>query len=170
TERGPERGRFMYEVARLLYNAPEGRKPATEAFLLALRQQAGRAPRRPVVGGDRGNGPTESGPIPLTADIWGSAIFHRRGEPRDPVLTVVADHPAALLCLGLFTLDDATLAYLADRPLLLERIYERLTPAFVVAAPSLHIQNNRVVPPGGESAVPLWETVVNEKVTRPERF
>jgi hypothetical protein len=166
----PDRGRFMYEVTRLLYNAPEGRKPATEAFLLALRQPSGRAPRRPAAGGEKVDGPTELVPIPLTVDIWSNDIFHRRIAPRDLVLAIVADHPAALLCLGLSMLDDATLAYLADRPLLLERIHERLTPAFVVAAGSLHIQNNRVVPPGGDEAAALWESLVLEKVTRPDRF
>src|ERR1019366_3380255 len=29
----PDRGRFIYEVTRLLYNAPEGRKPTAEAYL-----------------------------------------------------------------------------------------------------------------------------------------
>lgn len=166
----PDRGRFMYEMTRLLYNAPEGRKPATEAFLLALRQPSGRAPRRPTTASEKGDGPTELVPVPLTVDIWSNDIFHRRIASRDLVLAIVADHPAALLCLGLSMLDDATLAYLADRPLVLERIYERLTPAFVVAAGSLHIQNNRLVPPGGDAAASLWESLVVEKVTRPDRF
>jgi hypothetical protein len=162
----PERGRFLYEITRLLYDAPEGRKPTTDAFLLALRQPPGRGSRKPPAA----EGPTEVVPVPLTASIWSNAIFHRPVAPRDLVLAILADHPASLLCLGLSTLDDATLAYLADRPLVLERIYERLTPAFVAVAPSLHIQNNRVVPLGGEAAVPLWEGLVVEKVTRPDRF
>ncbi len=35
---------------------------------------------------------------------------------------------------------------------------------------SLHIQGNRVVPPGGDEAAALWESVVGEKLNRPERF
>ena len=41
----PDRGRFVYEVVRLLYNAPEGRKPAAEAFLLALHPPNGKTRR-----------------------------------------------------------------------------------------------------------------------------
>src|SRR3954467_14056495 len=38
----PERGRFIYEITRLLYNTPEGRKPTADAYLTAARQAAGR--------------------------------------------------------------------------------------------------------------------------------
>ena len=31
----PDRGRFVYEIARLLYNSPEGRRPSADAYLLA---------------------------------------------------------------------------------------------------------------------------------------
>src|SRR3954470_13984553 len=36
----PDRGRFVYEIARLLYNSPEGRKPSADTYLLAVRQAA----------------------------------------------------------------------------------------------------------------------------------
>jgi hypothetical protein len=162
----PDRGRFVYEIARLLYDVPEGRKPTTEAFLQTLRQPPGRG-RRPDIPDPRA---AEIVPIPLTVDVWSNAIFHRRIAPREIVLAIVADRAAALLCLGLSTLDDGTLEYLGDHPALLERIYERSTPAFAAFAASLHIQNNRMVPAGGEAAVPLWETLVPEKMTRPDRF
>ena len=29
----PDRGRFVYEISRLLYNAPDGRRPSAEAYL-----------------------------------------------------------------------------------------------------------------------------------------
>jgi hypothetical protein len=109
-------------------------------------------------------------PIPLTVDFWSSAIFHRRIAPRDIVLTIVADRSAALVCLGLSALDDDTLEYFAEHPSLLERIYERSAAAFVVASPSVRIQNNRLVPAGGELAAAMWETLVPEKTTRPDRF
>ena len=41
----PERGRFIYELTRLLYNTPEGRRTSADAYLLALRQAVARAPR-----------------------------------------------------------------------------------------------------------------------------
>jgi hypothetical protein len=160
----PDRGRFVYEITRLLYNVPEGRKPSADAFLLAVRQAASRG--RPQIDPRA----AEIVPVPLTADLWSSAIFRRKVAPAELVTTIVADRSAALLCHGLAALDDATLAYIADRPLLLERIYERSAPAFAAFSGNLHIQGNRVVPPGGDAAAALWEAVLLEKVTRPDRF
>jgi hypothetical protein len=169
----PDRGRFLYEMTRLLYDAPEGRKAAAEAFLQMVRQPPGRdrsarasAERRRSSGGDA----AEFVPIPLTVDLWSSAIFHRKIAPREIVLAILADRAAALLCLGLSMLDDATLEYVAERPSLLDRIYERSAPAFVAFAGSLHVQNNRLSPAGGDAAVSLWESLVPEKMTRPDRF
>jgi hypothetical protein len=168
----PDRGRFMYEITRLLYNSPDGRKGTADAYLFAARQAAGRG---------RHNVDTRPGdtvPVPLTADIWGSAIFHRTIAPRELVTAIITDRSAALLCLGLASLDDATLGFLADHGQLLERIYERSAPAFAVAAGSLRVENNRVVPPGAarspqgdrDQVEALWEGVVLEKVTRADRF
>ena len=41
---------------------------------------------------------------------------------------------------------------------------------FAAFASTVHVRSGRVVPPGGEKAVPLWEAVVGAKVDRPERF
>src|SRR5205823_3628734 len=109
-------------------------------------------------------------PIPLTVDFWSTSIFHRRVAPRDMVLALLADRQASLLCLGLSMLDDSTLEYFADHAWLLERIYERSTPAFVALAGGLHVQHNRLVPAGGDVAVALWESLVPEKMTQPDRF
>ena len=163
----PDRGRFVYEVVRLLYNAPEGRKPATELFLQTLRTPMGKARRAEPQPDTR---PAELVPIPLTVDLWGSAIFHRRVQPRELVTAIVADRSAALVCLALASLDDATLEYFAEHASVLERAYEKSPMAFGAFAGSLRVQNNRLVPPGGEAAAPLWEALVAEKVTRPERF
>jgi hypothetical protein len=169
----PERARFVYEIARLLFNTPEGRKPAADAFLLAMRQRAGREPR--VVPADPRT--TELVPVPLTTDVWSDAIFHRKVAPRDLVATILADRAAALLCLGLTALDDRTLAYFGDRPALLERIYQRSAPAFGAFAGSIRVVNNRVVPAGApvtasdhDEVTPLWESLLLEKTTRAERF
>ena len=162
----PDRARFVYDITRLLYNVPEGRKPSADAYLAAARQAFGR-------GRQIDSRPGDVVPVPLTADLWGSAIFHRTVAPRDLVAAIITDRSAALLCLGLESLDDATLAFFADHPALLERIYERSTSAFVVASSSLRVAANRIVPPGAadrDDVASLWESVVLEKVTRPERF
>src|SRR3954469_168725 len=138
----PDRGRFIYEISRLLYNVPEGRKPSSDAYLSAARQAASR--NRPLLD----TRPGEVVPVPLTAELWGSAIFHRTVAPRELITAIITDRSAALLCLGLASLDDTTLGFFADHGALLERIYERSAPVFAVLAGSLRVQNTRVVPAG----------------------
>src|SRR3989442_14160294 len=84
-------------------------------------------------------------------------------------MAIIADRQAALVCHGLGALDDETLQFFAEHESLISRLYERNAPMFAVFSGSLHIRANRVVPPGGAGAVVLWEAVVGEKVTRPER-
>jgi hypothetical protein len=169
----PERARFAYEIARLVHNTAEGRKPGAEAFLLAMKQRGGRdqrlVPADPRI--------TDLVPIPLSTAVWSDAIFRRKIEPRDLLATIVADRSAALMLVGLTALDDRTLAYFADHPSLLERIYEHSAAAFGAFSSSLRIDNNRVVPPGAPRAAadhddvtPLWESVLLEKTTRADRF
>jgi hypothetical protein len=168
----PDRARFVSEIVRLLYNTPEGRKPPADAFLLAARQRAARDQRMPA-----DTRAPELVPVPLTVDLWNSAIFRRNIAPRELVTAIVTDRAAALLCLGLSALDDRTLAYFADHPALLERIYERSAPAFGAFSSSLRVDNNRLVVPGAprtagehDEVTPLWEALIPEKVTRPDRF
>ena len=188
----PERGRFLYEITRILYNTPEGRRASADAYLAAVRQAQARGTRGfPQVD----TRPGDTVPVPLTADLWSTAIFKRTVAPRELVPTILADRSAALICLGLAALDDRTLAYFADHPSLLERIYLRSSTAFGAFSSSLQIDGNRVVPPGGprlsdaatahspqappppgppqaerDDVAALWEGVVAEKVTRPDRF
>ena len=160
----PDRGRFVYELTRLLYNAPEGRKPSADSYLLAARQAIAR--NRPQLDTRAG----DLVPVPLGADLWSSAIFHRPVQPRELVTAIITDRAASLLCLGLASLDDGTLGFFADHPLLLERIYEKSAPAFAAFSGAVRVHDGRVVPPGGDAAVALWEAAALEKVTRPDRF
>jgi hypothetical protein len=165
----PDRGRFLYEITRLIYDNPEGRRPETEKFLLGLRQAANRDKRfaRPVP--DRAA--TDTVPVPLTADIWSDAIFHRRVERDELVLAIIGDRLATFLCHGLLALDDQTLQYFGDHPSLLSRIYERSAPTFAAFSSGLRVRANRVVPPTERDDVAaMWEAVVNEKTTRADRF
>ncbi|MBZ5555722.1 MAG: hypothetical protein LAO77_00460 [Acidobacteriia bacterium] len=163
----PDRARFFSEISRLIYDNPEGRKPAVDAFLQSLRQKPARG-RLPVVTLDPKQ--SELVPVPLTADVWSDAIFHRRVARDELVTAIVADRTATLICHGLIALDDETLAYLGEHSSILARLAERAAPMFAAFSSGLHIQQNRVVPPGGDAAVPLWETVTLEKVTRVDRF
>jgi hypothetical protein len=114
--------------------------------------------------------PAESVPIPLTPKLWSSVVFQREVAPRDLVAAILSDRNAALLCRGLASLDDQTVEFLEAHPAMLTRLYEHDAPVFGVFGDGLRIRNNTVVPPGGLPAVPLWEAVLGEKVSRPERF
>ncbi len=162
----PDRAQFMFEITRLVYENPNSRNPSVAAFLFSLAQPGPRGGHdNPAV-----TSASDLVPVPLTADIWGRAIFHRKIEREELVGAIVSDHTAALLCHGLGALDDQTLQYFADHSSLLNRLAERSAPAFAAFSGSLHIRANRVEPPGGPDATPLWEGVVGEKVSRPEAF
>ena len=97
-------------------------------------------------------------------------MFHRRVAATELVSAILADRRAALLCHGLAALDDETLAFFGEHPAALTRLYVDDAAAFAVFGGSLHVRDGRVRPPGGDAAAPLWEAVVREKVTRPDRF
>src|SRR3954447_14198899 len=65
----PDRGRFVYEISRLLYNSPDGRKGSADAYLAAARQALSRG---------RQNVDTRPGdvvPVPLTTEIGAVRSF-----------------------------------------------------------------------------------------------
>ncbi len=162
----PDRGRFLFEITRLVYDTPEGRRPGAEAFLQAVRQSPGRS-RRDI---EQDTRPAETVPVPLTADVWSSAIFHRKVAREDLILAIVADRNASFIAHGLAQLDDDTLAFFSEHPAVLTRLDEHSAPLFAAFAGSLHVRANRVVPAGGDEAAALWESVLLEKTTRPDRF
>lgn len=102
--------------------------------------------------------------------MWSKAVFLRPVAPGDLVIEILGNRQASLLCYGLAALDDETLQYLADHPAVLAQIYVLGAEAFAVFADSVRVRGGRVVPPGGDEAVPLWEAVVGGSVTRPDRF
>jgi hypothetical protein len=155
-----DRARFISEFARLLYTPPLGKNPAVAALLNPkLIDPAAVAAERPMVV-----------PVPLSADVWSRVIF-RRSTPADRLVgAIMADRRAALLCYGLASLDDATLEFLAQHGTLLARLYEDAAPVFAAFGASLRVTENRVVPPGGAEALPLWEAIVRERVSDPDAF
>src|SRR4030095_10186328 len=67
-------------------------------------------------------------------------------------------------------LADGTLHFFVDHPAAVKQLYERGAPAFATFAAHLQVRANRVVGPGGDQAVPLWEALVGEKASRPVPF
>jgi hypothetical protein len=152
-----DRGRFLSEFVRVLYSNSE----RSQLALDALR----RAPA--AVGTARMSEPV---PVPLAPAVWTAAIFRRPIASTDLVAAILTDRRAALLSFGLAGLDDATLDYFQTHSPILTLLYERSAPAFAAFGGSLRIADGRVLAPGGEPAAPLWEAVVGESLTAPDRF
>jgi hypothetical protein len=114
--------------------------------------------------------PTEAVPVPLDATVWSDAVFQRPVTAATLFATIVADRRAALVAHGLAALDDDTLAFLADHPAVLTRLYEHDASTFAAFGDALHIHEGRVVPAGGADGVRAWEAVIDEKVAQPDRF
>jgi hypothetical protein len=158
----PERSRFVAEVARLTHPVADGKNTTRAKAALALRdlKKIGSTPQSQI----------DSVPIPLTVDLWSRAVFKRNVPPDEIVAAIVSDPRAAHLCHGLAGLDDRTLQFFADHQPLITWLYEHAAAPFAAFADSLHIQDNRVVAPGGAAAAPLWEAVVGEPIDRAELF
>jgi hypothetical protein len=114
--------------------------------------------------------PIETVPVPLTSTLWADALFHRPVPASMLFATILSDRRAALLAHGLAALDDETLQYLSDNPTILFRLYEDSAASFAAFGEALRIRGGRVVPPGGSQGLPVWESVLDEKVTSPDRF
>jgi hypothetical protein len=167
----PDRARFASEIMRLAYNVPDARPPLLQTWLQQTRTDARVAPL------SAGGASADLVPVPLTAAVWSDAVFHRR-VPADALFNaILGDRQAALVCRGLTALDDETLAFFAEHPSLLAHVYERDAAVFAVFSSGLHIRGNQIVPAGlsratsgRDEVAPLWEAVIGEKATRPERF
>jgi hypothetical protein len=161
----PDRARFVAELARIIHSSPstgpysnEPVRRRIDAFFADARQQRAAGDADDVV------------PVPLTAALWSQAVFHRKVDRRDLVGAILTDRSAALMYYGLSGMDDETLQFFAEHSALLSRLAERAPAPVAAFGESLRIRGNRVVPPGGDEAAALWEAVVGEKLTRPERF
>jgi hypothetical protein len=150
-----DRPRFMSNVARMLYANKDAKSPALTAS--------------PAVRGAPGASPVTV-PVPLPASVWSRAVFRRTVPPDLLVAAILSDRRASLLCRGFAGLDDETLTYFVEHPLLITFLYEHAASVFGAFGGNLRIEAGRVVPPGDAGGVPLWEAVLREPVTDPDRF
>ena len=114
--------------------------------------------------------PTETVPMPLSTKLWSEALLRRPVSDATLFLSILSDRRAALMARGLAALDDETLSFLESHPPILTDMYERQAEAFAAFGDALRVRDGRVVPPGGADGVRAWEAVLDQKVTRPDRF
>jgi hypothetical protein len=161
----PDRARCVVEIVRLVYGdmTYERSDPASPYRRLighlSVAASAASEPRIP-----------DLVPVPLTASLWSRAVFRRDVTSQTLFAAIVSDSDAALLAHGLSALDDETLEWFADHPALLTTLYRRHAIVFASFAAHLRIHNGRVLPPGGDGAVPLWESVLGARVSDPMTF
>lgn len=105
---------------------------------------------------------------PLTADHWRDAL--QLPDRADLFAALITNRSAMLVCAGTMA-TDASVRALLDRDRGLLRWIIRTAPAaFWLSARSLAVDKDRVVVPGGAAMEPVWESLVEVKVTRPADF
>ena len=169
----PDRARFAAELARIIYDDTKQRRTKAGsrfsqliAYLETIDRQDSASKGGHTV---RADAQFERVPVPLPSVVW-SEVLRRPVDPAHLFAIVMSDAAAAFLVHGLAALDDETLQFFVDHPAAVRTLYERGAPAFATFAAHLHLRANRVVVPGGDQAVPLWEALVGEKAERPAPF
>jgi hypothetical protein len=169
----PDRARFAAELARIIYDDTKQRRKDVRskfrrllAYLESIDWQDAASKNGNTV---RADSQFERVPVPLPSAVW-SEVLRRPVDPAHLFAIVMSDAAAALLVHGLAALDDETLQFFVDHPAAVRQLYERGAPAFATFAAHLQVRANRVVVPGGDQAVPLWEALIGEKAGRPAPF
>ena len=160
----PDRSQFLLEFIRRTYNSPPGveniQRDATLQSLLAQLDRSNGSP----------SAPEETVPLPLPASLWIDAVFGGRETPQTLARAILRSRDAALLYYGLFSLDDATRAWLAAEPQLVTDLASQHSAAFLVAAPGIRVRGTALQLPGGHAAEPAWEALVGRRANEPAAF
>ena len=158
----PDPARVVAELARVVYDGTQrNRRDPQSPYqrLLAHFATAGRqSMARPDVV-----------PVPLTSRTW-SQVLGRSLTSSTLFAAILSDPEAALLAHGLSALDDQTLEFFASHPSLLTVIYRQHATVFATFPAHLHVGDGRVLPPGGERAVALWEGALGQRAGNPVAF
>ncbi|MBY0493035.1 MAG: hypothetical protein K2Y23_02355 [Cyanobacteria bacterium] len=105
---------------------------------------------------------------PLTADHWRDAM-ELTGRA-DVFASLISNRSAILVCAGTMAADPSMRAFLERDRGLLKWVVKTTPAAFWIAARSFKVDKDRVIVPGGTAAEPIWEGLVEVKVTRPADF
>lgn len=113
----------------------------------------------------------ETAPLPLAAETW-TSIVRVPGELAGSLVSaILGDRRAALLYVGLLGTDASTRTFFEQHPALLQEIVGSDRAAvFANFGQNIRVGGGRLAPPGGPSALPLWEWLADEPASRPDRF
>jgi len=160
----PDRARFIAEVIRVVYSWPQAGPYSNEPMRRRIASFFAAANAR------ANDATVDQIPVPLPASVWSQAVFHRTVRRDDLAAAILTDRSAAFICYSLAGMDDDTLQFFADHASLLSRLAERAPAPFAAFGESVRVRNGRLAVPGGDAAAAAWESVVGEKLERPERF
>lgn len=105
---------------------------------------------------------------PLTAEHWRD-VMQLPGKA-DVFGALLSNRSALLACAAAMAADPSMRALLERDRGLLRAIVKTAPAAFWIAARSLKVEKDRVSVPGGAAAEPIWEALVEVRVTRPAEF
>lgn len=160
----PDRGHFLLELVRRSYRTPIGASDPHDPMVRSLitHLDAATAAADPAM--------SDTLPLPLTADLWISAVFGGRETPGTLARGILGSRNASLLYFGLVGLDDATRAWLEAHPAFVTELATQHASTFVLAAPGLRISDGALQVPGGPRAAGAWEALVGRPIAQPVDF
>ena len=160
---------------------PASVEPARACLALARELHGGQPAEVPAVSvttlepylraaGARGESGSDRVPALLPKAVWEQAVFNRTVAPADLAFSILRDRRAALVYVGLFSLDPGTLDYFAAHPALIASLYYGPVGPFGAVAESLTVRAGQVVLPGGAAQAQEWEKLVGAPARDPARF
>jgi hypothetical protein len=105
---------------------------------------------------------------PLSADHWRDAM--QLPDKTDLFGALISNRSALLVSAGAMATDPSMRALLERDRGLLKWIVKTTPAAFWITARHLKVDKDRVLVPGGPAAEPIWEAIVEVKVTKPADF
>jgi hypothetical protein len=151
----PEPSTLLLRVVHLAYERPEAEARRTRESLERLLSVP--APAGDVV------------PLPLSPEVWRSTILPAPEGHGDLITAILRDRRAALLYVGLLSLDDETLTWVGSNRATLLHL-RKFPQIFASFGRSIHVRNGRIVVPGGTDAEPLWMSIAGADASKPAAF
>ena len=175
-DRAP-RGGILLDLIRVLYESPAGadrereaRVGRVHAYLATLSDDG------PVRTGLPGGAaaitqPEDDVPLPFDAATWTRLTARGSRAPSCLLAALLSDRRAALLYHGLVSVDEPTRAYLSTIPSLPGKLIDGIRPSVIATlGRSIRVRDGRMDVPGGAPAVPMWEGLLDRRVSEPEGF
>lgn len=151
----PERA--LFDIVRAVHDRPAPRT------LAAMRTHLARATAGPAE-------LDQDVPLPLSQRFWERHVFGRPVPSREVAAAILTDRTAALLFVGLASLDGPTLAFVENDARLAGALYGRHAGVLAAFGRSVKVESGAVRVPGGPEALALWERLVGTRADRPAAF